>query len=312
MALNPCTAGADPICKVQMIMSPEGDAQDFGWAVLGMVSIEESQGESFDELVVSDPHYNSDQGRAYLYKGTPLGLNPVKLQTLIPDTGTNEFGYNLSHLGDVNGDGYSDIAVTAPGNGLGYVFVFYGGNVNSVPSATGGFWGPTSTSTTDYWTSAPASRVNVKHSDPAQPWPQIIRPTSLISTDGFGYGVSSAGDFNLDGFEDILINVAKGNYNLDVNLTQTGYYLMFFGSNLGLQLASAPTVSPKCHGGTAPVCDTFQIYLPNRENYEQSSLTSTPIGDFNGDGVTDLLLGGIGRTHPSGLAFSVGVFYVVY
>ena len=48
-------------------------------------------------------------------------------QTLAGAPGESRFGSSMTSLGDLNHDGYSDVAVGAPYEGLGVVYIFLGG-----------------------------------------------------------------------------------------------------------------------------------------------------------------------------------------
>src|SRR5690606_28234647 len=69
VAVRPCTTGENPVCKMQLLASPGGVGEDFGYAVVGVPSIEGRTNESYDELIVSDPEEdwggNNDSGTAY-------------------------------------------------------------------------------------------------------------------------------------------------------------------------------------------------------------------------------------------------------
>ena len=92
-------------------------------------------------------------------------------------TGTNDddyFGWNVSSAGDVNGDGYDDILVGAPGcdSDRGSAYLFFGG-----PWFSGDLL---------------AQNANVTLNGDA--------PGDL-----FGWDVSGAGDVNKDGFDDVIV-----------------------------------------------------------------------------------------------------------
>lgn len=113
-------------------------------------------------------------------------------------TGTNDddyFGWNVSSAGDVNGDGYDDVIVGAPGcdSDRGRAYLFFGG-----PWFSGDLL---------------AQNANVTLNGDA--------PGDL-----FGWDVSGAGDVNDDGFDDVIVG-APGN-NSDTGAA----YIFFGGANM--------------------------------------------------------------------------------
>ncbi|UCG68199.1 MAG: DUF2341 domain-containing protein, partial [Thermoplasmata archaeon] len=106
------------------------------------------------------------------------GKNPV-----LTVTGTNQddrFGWNVSSAGDVNGDGYDDIIVGAPGYNLsrGRAYIFFGGP----------------------WFSGLLKAKNAN-----------ITLTGTAPGDRFGWDVSGAGDVNRDGFDDVIVGAPGRN-----------------------------------------------------------------------------------------------------
>src|SRR5690606_12952464 len=73
VAVNHCETGVNPACKMQLLTSPLGAGERFGFAVTGVSSIEGSSSDAHDELVVTDPDedWGGDPhaGTAYFYKG---------------------------------------------------------------------------------------------------------------------------------------------------------------------------------------------------------------------------------------------------
>ncbi len=90
-----------------------------------------------------------------------------------------QFGDSVSAAGDVNGDGYGDMLVAAPGfDGYGAVFVFFGG---------------------------PGGIANCDPSTAATAIRGIDEATDL-----FGAKVAAAGDTNADGYDDVVVSRPYG------------------------------------------------------------------------------------------------------
>ncbi|MEZ4756812.1 MAG: FG-GAP-like repeat-containing protein [Flavobacteriales bacterium] len=78
-------------------------------------------GDGYADLIAGAPYFTStlsDQGRVWLWHGSPTGLNTPRLLTG-PDAGAL-FGWSVAGAGDLDGDGYSDVVIGEPNaNGAG-------------------------------------------------------------------------------------------------------------------------------------------------------------------------------------------------
>ncbi|MBK6877125.1 MAG: FG-GAP repeat protein [Ignavibacteria bacterium] len=69
-------------------------------------------GDGYSDVIVGEPAYSSYTGKAYVYfGGTFLDNNPDV--TLTGEAAGSAFGHSVSSAGDINGDGYSDVIVSA-------------------------------------------------------------------------------------------------------------------------------------------------------------------------------------------------------
>lgn len=157
------SASPDPVPDVTMNGEFVGDR--FGWSVS---AAGDTDGDGYDDVVIGAYSYEPDGGRAYMYYGSPALGNWYHTITA-PQQGTY-FGWAVSDVGDMNGDGYADVAVGAfqYNSGTGRVYVFFGGK--SVVFSS----------------------------------PDVILTGEWFGS-YFGYSVSSAGDVNGDGYADLLV-----------------------------------------------------------------------------------------------------------
>jgi hypothetical protein len=133
-------------------------------------------GDGYADAAIGAPAIDSNTGRAYLYMGTPSGLSTAPATTLMgPDGARGEFGSSIACAGDVNGDGFADLAVGAYALAgfTGRVYVYFGSplGISNLPDMT------------------------------------LLAPDGLNSA--FGSSVASAGDMNGDGYADLVVG-AKG------------------------------------------------------------------------------------------------------
>ncbi len=234
-------------------------------------------GDGFNDLIVSavDADHNGDQsgssyvifGRASRFNATfnlsnLNGKNGFRLDGVAANDGS---GSSVSSAGDVNGDGFGDVIVGAPGadrNGS------YSGSSYVVFGKAAGFGA-------------------------------IQNLSGLNGTNGFrldgaadevaGSSVSSAGDVNGDGFDDLII----GAPGADLNGILSGSSYVVFGKASGLEAAFDLT---RLNG-----TDGFR--LDGAVAYDASGYTVSGAGDINGDGFDDLIIGAPGERDVSYVVF---------
>lgn len=164
-------------------------------------------GDGYSDVIIGapdSPNVNTDAGQAFVYFGgaTALGaaVNPAPDQVLLGSTLLDgSFGWSVTCAGDVNGDGYSDVAVGAYYDNQGgqaqegTVWVFHG-------SATG---------------------VNTVAAVVLQ---------NNITTGWLGRAVSTAGDMNGDGYGDLMVGAPLS----EAGEVDEGIVYLYFGSATGL------------------------------------------------------------------------------
>jgi hypothetical protein len=88
----------------------------FGAAVANAGDV---NGDGYDDVVVGAPNWSvslNDQGRVYFYPGAASGLSSVAVSQIGGTQAGGLFGAALASAGDVNGDGYGDVAIGAFGH----------------------------------------------------------------------------------------------------------------------------------------------------------------------------------------------------
>ncbi|XP_055379553.1 integrin alpha-PS3-like [Condylostylus longicornis] len=108
----------------------------FGYSIL----TEDLNNDGISDIIVSAPFYSikdrPETGAIYFFNGKTLTNNINKIITAPKREIRAKFGSSLASLGDINLDGYNDIAVGAPYIENGKVFIYHGSaeGINSRPT----------------------------------------------------------------------------------------------------------------------------------------------------------------------------------
>ena len=140
------------------------------------VSSGDFNGDGYGDVVVGArwfDHGQTNEGRAFVYLGSASGLSLTPVWTGESDDADGTYG-RVAGTGDVNGDGYDDLLVGAPGyGGKGRAYVYLGSS------------------------SGPETVAD---------WVEDGESFSGFFGPAFGGSVSGAGDVNGDGYDDVLVS----------------------------------------------------------------------------------------------------------
>ncbi len=217
---------------------------DTAGALLGssLATAGDVNGDGYADVIVGAPGTTdgeSNEGRALLFQGSASGLGLAASWSADGNQAGASLGAAVGTAGDVNGDGYADVIVGAPGHadgeaGEGQVLVFLG-SASGVAAAPG-------------W----AAGGN--------------QPGASLGT-----AVGTAGDVNGDGYADVVVGAS----HMDAGETDEGLAFLYEGSGGGL--AALPSWSTEGAGAEAWL-----------------GAAVSAGGDVNGDGYADVLLGSPG------------------
>jgi hypothetical protein len=302
-------AGSDVGRVVVYHGSESGPSSEPDWEVVGtqqgarlgwqVGSAGDIDGDGWDDVIIGEPLYDgafADSGRAHVYLGSPDGLSSS--WTAAMTQGNAAFGGGVAGVGDVNSDGWDDVAIgadrySAGQSNEGTVFVYYGSStglgpswdamleIDSADARFGRSVEPAGDVNGDGYADVVVGARFYSNGENQEGGVFVFLGSSTgIETDyvwswecnqenaRLGISASTAGDLNADGYDDLVVGADR----YDATRTDEGRAWVFFGSPAGL------SAEPDWH---------FEIGA----TFAALGWRVTGAGNVNGDAYDDLIIG---------------------
>ncbi len=215
-------------------------SNSFGY---GTPAIADWNHDGYDDVVITD--YNAtvggqtDAGQVILFRGSPTGLTAIGGRVInqnsagVPDVAEvdDNFGYLGSTTGDFNRDGRPDLAVVTEYESVGADT--YAGVFHTFPGTA---------------TSIGTTGAKLFTQDTAG------IPGAVTANTYFGGDTIWSGDFNGDGFSDLVVPCG---YCVVAGINNAGYTIVLRGSASGVTGVGARQIKRSSTPGEADVADTY-------------------------------------------------------
>ncbi|MCI0330363.1 MAG: FG-GAP-like repeat-containing protein [candidate division Zixibacteria bacterium] len=277
--------GNPPDTVPDLIFSPEFPRDLLGF----QVASGDVNGANGRDLLISAPHYPNDDlfinGRVYLYNNNGLVGIDTTADWMVTGAGLAQnkltLGVGSIIITDFNGDGFADILAGEPGtsnnNTPGSIHIFLGkSNPLTIPDTTfrqpDWAFGTILSAAGDLNGDRYGDFVTLSSGSTGIPFVYFGGPVldtlPDLSLDHIAFVYASAGDINHDGYQDLLTGDPRGTNFL------TGYVYVYFGG-------------PNMDNRADVIIDEADLPIP-APDFGQAL---AGVGDVNGDGVDDFIVG---------------------
>ena len=293
--------------EANWIEEPDQVNAHFGWSVATAGDV---NGDGYADVIIGAPYYDHGQeneGAAWVYHGSAQGLSNKSANFDEGNQADAWFGYAVATAGDVNGDGYSDVIVSAPWydsssttSNDGYVWVWHGSasGISETNNWRAGCFQDNAHCGTSVATAGDVNRdgyddviIGASGFSHWEDWEGValVWHGSAAGVNGgengspfdpdwwgecnqeeaaYGASVSTAGDVNGDGYSDVIVG-APGYTN---GQSHEGGAWLYLGSSSGLE-------------------DTSANHDEGNQTDALFGRSVSTAGDVNGDGYADVIVG---------------------